>query len=236
MIGQVAGVTKTNGQPHRSLLDEGVLSTYRTLLRRIGWLQLNGAPSHSETTDARPELRCLGITSSSRRQGVTTVGWQIAAASAELTEGSILLVDANPRHANVHRIFGIPQGPGLAEALRSPEMLEDSVCPIEGRNLSILPIGNDTSECRKTLDSPAIDEVVELLRPHHDLIVFDMPPATEANPGLRLAETLDGVLLVLESERVSMDAARHSRQILEWNGAPVLGVVLNKERNQRWAR
>lgn len=235
MIGHVAGQSKTNGQPRCCMLDESVLCTYRSLLRRIGWSQLNSAVNQPDRIDAKPELCCLGITSSSRRQGVTTVAWQLAAAAAELS-GGVLLVDANLQNANVHRIFRVRQSPGLAESLVSPKSLEENIFPVEGYNLSLLSIGNVTSECRKLLTSSAIDEVVEFLRPHHDLIVFDMPPSNEGSTGLRLAETLDGVVLVLESGRANMDAARHSRRLLESTGVPVLGAVLNKEHRQKWPR
>ncbi len=88
----------------------------------------------------------------------------------------------------------------------------------------------------KAFSSTAIDEVVELLRPRYDLIVFDMPSTDEGSLGLRLAELMDGVLMVVEAERACSEVARRARQILARNGVNVLGAVLNKERNHGRAR
>ena len=59
-------------------------------------------------------------------------------------------------------------------------------------------------------------------------MVFDLPAATESSSAIRLAGMLDGVLLVVETERIRREVARHVAGQLSQSGATLLGVVLNK--------
>ncbi len=236
MIGQLASETDTKTDRRPGLLHGAVFNTYCTLLRRLQWPPLSCGQRTGDTPGAADVLRCLGITSSDRREGVSTVAWQLAAAAADSGEGNILLVDANVQYPNVHKIFGLKRSPGLTESLLDPGRLERSIRPLDGRNLSILPAGEYGNEALKAFGSSAIDEAVELLRSHYDLIVFDMPSTDEHSLGLRLAELMDGVLLVVEAERARSEVARRATQILDRNGVKVLGAVLNKERNHGRAR
>jgi capsular exopolysaccharide synthesis family protein len=236
MIGQLASEADAKSNNRPSLLQGEVFNTYCTLLRRLQWPHLGNGKQAGNSEDAPSALRCLGITSSERREGVSTVAWQLAAAAADSGEQHILLVDANPRYATVHRTFRLKRSPGLTESLLNPEMLEQSIRPLDGQSLSVLPAGNYDSKVMKAFASAAIDEVIGLLRPHYGLIVFDMPPTDDNSLGLRLAELMDGVLMVVEAERACQETASRATQILNRNGVNVLGAVLNKERNQGRAR
>ena len=75
-------------------------------------------------------------------------------------------------------------------------------------------------------DSPALAAFVEELKSDFDLIVFDLPPCGDAHAPLRLAEQFDGVLLVVEAERVRQQAARRVRELLSH---PVCGSCVRAQ-------
>jgi Mrp family chromosome partitioning ATPase len=61
-------------------------------------------------------------------------------------------------------------------------------------------------------------------------IVFDMPAMKEARSSARLASLCDGVVLVVEAERLRWEVLFDAKALLtKWN-ANTIGVVLNKRR------
>jgi Mrp family chromosome partitioning ATPase len=64
----------------------------------------------------------------------------------------------------------------------------------------------------------------------YDYIIFDMPPVSEISITPRLARFMDMVLLVIESEKTSRDAAMRVASMLSETKTNV-GLVLNKNRS-----
>lgn len=80
-------------------------NSYEVLLARLQ--SLGYGPGRGQRT--------VGITSSLRREGVTTVACNLALYAAGCHDWRVLLVDANHSNPNLHRIFHLPQAPGYAE-------------------------------------------------------------------------------------------------------------------------
>jgi succinoglycan biosynthesis transport protein ExoP len=59
-------------------------------------------------------------------------------------------------------------------------------------------------------------------------VVFDMPPVWDGQFSARLAGQVDGVILVVEAEKVRWEVARQAKEFLMQGHARLLGVVLNK--------
>lgn len=204
----------------------------RTVLRHLHWPVAGGG----EEGSAAASFRTLGVTSCSRREGVSTVAAQLATAAAHMDEGPVLLVDANLTHPVVHELFDVDLSPGLAEALQNADILPACVQPSGRGDLSLLTAGEPNGHLSKAFDTGGIGSVIGTLAQEYKLIVFDMPPAGEQSAGLRLAGRLDAVVIVVEAERVCYEVARRTRQLLERAGASVRGAVLNKRRDYvpRW--
>ncbi len=206
----------------------------RAVLRHLRW------PAESDQEDdhtgADAVLRTLGTTSCTRREGVSTVAAQLAAAAVQMDDGPVLLVDANLAHPAVHEVFDADLSPGLSELLLNPAALPTCVQPSGCDRLSLLTAGEPNGNLSRAFDAAGISGVIEALEREYKLIVFDMPPAGEQSAALRLAGLLDAVVIVVEAERVRYEVARRTRQLLERAGASVRGAVLNKRRDYipRW--
>lgn len=59
-------------------------------------------------------------------------------------------------------------------------------------------------------------------------VVFDMPPVWDGEFSSRLAGQVDGVILVVEAEKVRWQVARQAKEFLLQGHARLFGVVLNK--------
>lgn len=190
----------------------------RTLLYRLPW-HGNGSKS---------PLGTLGITSSCGGEGVSTVAGQLAETAASAGMGHVLLVDANHVRPSVHRRFEVSLAPGWNEVLADAGQLSTAVQPSSVANLSVIAAGGLGSGPALPSDQDALSDLLEALKADFDLVVFDMAAVGEASCAAPLAGLLDGVLLVVEAERVPWEVAQQATQLLTRNNGRLLGAVLNK--------
>ena len=186
--------------------------------------------------DGPDAVRTLGLTSCHSGEGVTTLAVYLALAAAAQEAGPVLLVDANVAQPGVARFCGVQPSPGLAECLRAEGRLPSAVQPAAAPNLWVLAGGKPHSSPAGIYDSAGLEPLMKELANDYALVVFDMPPASQASCVAHLARLLDRVLLVFEAERVRWDTAQRVRELLVGAGARVAGGVLNKHRTRapRW--
>ncbi|MCA9156787.1 MAG: CpsD/CapB family tyrosine-protein kinase [Planctomycetales bacterium] len=196
---------------------------YLTLLRSLA---IAGTAESPFTT--------LGVTSCYPGEGVSTVAVQLSLAAAA-TGMRVLLVDLNWKRPAIHETFGVQRGPGLSEALANAGRQDPPIQASSIPNLSLLTVGNFVGDFNLAI---SLERMAGLIRSLHDydLIVFDMCESAEAGPSLSLSSLLEGVLLVIEAERVRWEVALRVKELLVRSGVNVLGAVLNKRRRRipRW--
>jgi capsular exopolysaccharide synthesis family protein len=169
-------------------------------------------------------LRTLGVTSCYSGEGVSTIAAQLALAAALEGDKRVLVVDANSTRPALHRIFDVASGPGWTDLVQASVDLSAAAQPSEIPNLSVLAAGDSSSAAEASRLSRAVGEV----QADFDLVVFDLPAAAEGSNADRLAALVDGVLLVVESERVRWQVAQRTKERLLRCDARLLGAVLNK--------
>ena len=78
--------------------------------------------------------------------------------------------------------------------------------------------------------------LIQALRDSFGYVLFDTPPMDAVNHLIRGAHLLDGMLLVIETERVRWEAAQRVKERLVKANVPILGVVLNRKKYHipRW--
>ena len=193
---------------------------YCTLLRRLPW------PGN----DPAQGVRAVGVTSCCSGEGVSTVAAQLAVTAASCGERRVLLVDAHAARPAVHAAFGVPLAPGLSEVACNAADLSTAVRPSALGNLWLLPAGHANGQPFPDYGLPAWDEIVAAVRQDYQLIVFDMPAARQTSAVIALARLLDGVLLVIEAERLGHDVLLPMKEMLLESDVRLLGAVLNKRR------
>jgi len=225
-------ITSTAKKSVRQSTDLGFLSDakiqeyFRALLRRLPW------PA------AGPDVavRTLGVTSSCRGEGVSTVAAQLAITAASLGAHRVLLVDANFAHPALHGVLRLSVGPGLAEALSADRDDSIAIRQTSIDNLAVLTAGKANGQASRLYGSTEVARLVESLQGQFDLVVYDLPACAEDSSAMRLAGLLDGIVLVIEAEHVRWEVARSAKEDLLRSNARLLGVVMNKrpEYLPRW--
>ncbi|OHB63546.1 MAG: hypothetical protein A2Y77_03385 [Planctomycetes bacterium RBG_13_62_9] len=173
----------------------------------------------------------IGITSCSRQEGVSTVAANLASCLAEHGSGDVLLVDANAHHPSVHRIFRARLSPGLVDVLAAtPDSGGNGAVVRRTTNLSVLTAGNSNGSSAKLFTAENLASFLQATKQDYHFTVVDMPALEEDSSMVRLAGSCDGVVLVVETERLRWEAVATAKQQLQRPNINILGVLLNKRR------
>jgi len=196
-----------------------IATHYLSLLERLG--PEKNAPGFAIPT--------VGLTSCHSGEGVSTIAANLAIMAATTSRREVLLVDANFARPSLRRSFHTPPGPGLAEILLENRQWQAGVQASSFSRLSLITAGTRPADFSEAFDSDSLSLIVDEMRQQFDLVVFDLPPAGQVTCCTRLARLLDGVLLVVEAERVRREVALRTTELLRRGNVQLLGAVMNKQ-------
>lgn len=163
----------------------------------------------------------IGITSSIRGEGVTTVVTQLGQVSAG--QGlRVLLVDANRENAALHQLFGIENRHGLSELLTNHNSY-DTVFATSIRNLFVIPSGQVDERVQAQRAVPAL---MESLRSQFDLVIFDFPAIDERFHAVRWLAANQPLLLVV-AQSTPAPKIRQAVGTLNRMNLEAFGAILN---------
>jgi capsular exopolysaccharide synthesis family protein len=187
---------------------------YRALRTRIFHAD-NGAAVH-----------VVLITSPGRGEGKTLTAGNLGLTMAQDYQRRTCVVDADLRHPQLQRLFGLPDGPGLSDVLTGEATLEEALVTVEDHRITILPAGRTCARPAELLGTTAMRRTLETLRSQFDRVVVDAPATTPlADVGI-LTPLVDSVLLVVRSGTTSKPAIHDAVAALD--ASKLLGVVLNE--------
>ncbi len=211
----------TRGSQPTARVNDALRGACQTVLRNLAGMAENSSLP----------LRTIGITSCYDREGVTTLAAHLAAAAATSTNHRVLLVEANVGWPFLHRMFPIDHVPGLVESVSGDASGTIHVQQTPIANLSVLTAGAvDGDPTRVYGATEGFRTLIDELQRDFQLVVFDMPAIGDGCPAINLYRLLDGVIMVVESERVNWRVAQRAQQTLKQAGAELLGVVINKRK------
>ncbi len=171
----------------------------------------------------------LAITSPGLNEGKTLTAINLAISLSMEVNYTVLLVDADLRHPNVHSYFGIDTEYGLSDYLTADKPLSELlVHPDEIPGFVILPGGKPLANSAEMLSSPKMIKLVEELKARYPsrIILFDLPPLLSAADTLAFSPYVDAALLVIEDAKTLAEEAKRAVDLL--HGTNVIGTVLNK--------
>ena len=138
-----------------------------------------------------------------------------------------ILVDADLRRPALHTIFGLKNDQGLTslfiERKNAVELaLQNTSIP----NLQVLTSGPLPPNPAELLGSPRMLEVIDALRAHAEIVVFDAPPVIAVTDASVLGTRVDGALLVVDAGHTRREHAKRAKQQLEKLNIRIVGAVL----------
>jgi succinoglycan biosynthesis transport protein ExoP len=173
-------------------------------------------------------VHSLLITSAGPLEGKTLTAANLAVSLAQ-DDRQVILVDTDLRKPRLHRLFEVLKEPGFTDLVVDEKgSFEDCVKPTSVDNLRVLPCGTVPPNPAELLGSPRAAQVMEQLKEHADLVIYDSPPAATVTDAVVMASRVDAVLQVVWAGGTRRDLVRQGRAVLEKVGAHILGPVLNR--------
>ena len=183
------------------------------------------------TVEGSQELpRVVALTSCYSGEGVTTVASHLATLLAANADGRVLFVDANLRRPSAHLVFGVNVSPGLTEFLVDGQSSAEIVQPSGVPNLDVVTAGERNISFSRKSEFKALHDLVGQWRSKYRFVLLDTPAVRGGMFAGLLGGLVDGVVLVVEAERVRWEVVRRVHERLVRARANVLGVALNKRR------
>lgn len=172
--------------------------------------------------------KTLGLVSPGDGEGKTFLAVNFAVSLAQEFDQTCLLVDADLRRPGVHRYFGLPAAPGLANFLVDHTALDALLVNPGIERLVVLPAGSQQPHSAELLGSVQTAALVADLKARYAdrIIVFDLPPVLRRADALAFAPLVDAMVMVVAEGEAERDDVVRARQLL--GRANLIGVVLNK--------
>jgi len=183
---------------------------------------------HSSSLDT---TRSILITSPSPGDGKSTIACNLASGLA-LNGRRILLVDANFRRPDLHRVFNLANEQGFSDVLNTLDLFEHAVQETQVPNLFVLPSGHKPTNATELVESQLLVDFIERALEEFDHVIFDSGPLLFVSETVALAPRVDGVVSVVRAHTNTRGVLSRMRDTLRQVKAEHLGVVLNAVRAQ----
>ena len=190
------------------------------------------------------KLKCLSFTSTTTREGKTTIISNFAMTMAQIGK-KVLLVDGDMRKPMINRVYGIEREPGLSDVILGNynwdeviktdtdimmgEMgMEDITTTAPGiNNLNIITSGLIPPNSTELLNSAKMSEILSQMKEAYDIVLFDSSPVLPSTDAVILAAKVDGVVMVYQVGQIARGALKRAKTQLDNAKATVIGVILN---------
>ena len=175
-------------------------------------------------------LQVIAVTSPAAGEGKTLTAINLAGALARgADDARVLLIDADLRRPAVARQLALgDESQGLTEVVESASVALDTVTQkLRPFNLSVITAGTRRNAVHQILRSPRLDVVLAEARQRFDFVVVDTPPLLPVFDSALLANTVDGVLMVVAANQTPRKLLGEALNMLDPN--KVLGIVFNRD-------
>jgi capsular exopolysaccharide synthesis family protein len=191
-----------------------VAEAYRSLRTNLAFARAQQAP------------QAIVIASPGPSDGKSTTAANLAITFAQQGQRT-LLIDADLRRAVLDKAFRTQRSPGLTELIIGDATLDQVMHATEVPNLSLISSGRFPPNPAELLGSSRMQEVLHQAKAEFDVVLLDSPPLLAVTDAAVLATMVDGVILVIRTERTKRDAVRRALGHIRSVRGRLLGAVLN---------
>ncbi|MEP0833702.1 polysaccharide biosynthesis tyrosine autokinase [Microcoleus sp. AS-A8] len=191
------------------------LESFRSLHTNIRFLG-SDTPIHS-----------IVISSATPGDGKSTVSVHLAQAAAAMGQ-RVLLVDADLRLPQVHKVLGLDNHIGLSNVIATGCTAKQAIQRLPmWDHLYVLTAGQLPPDPTRLLSSKKMLYLMEQFHAVFDLVIYDTPPVLGLADGQLLAAHTNGVVMVGGLGKTDRSMMMQSLDRLRISNATVLGVVAN---------
>ena len=166
------------------------------------------------------------ITSAEPKEGKTTIAVCLAKMQA-LAGRKVVVVDTDFHRPSVHRIFGLPKQPGLAELIARTVSPKQVLQKDEISGITVIASGLSVQNPPEFWASDRLDQVLEVLAQHFDLVILDSPPLMAVSDARILSTKVDTTIFVIRWAHTKKEVVALALKQIAKTGGHLAGVALS---------
>ncbi|MBW4503733.1 MAG: polysaccharide biosynthesis tyrosine autokinase [Scytonema hyalinum WJT4-NPBG1] len=191
-------------------------------------------PSH-ETLDmayqniqiSKPSVpyKSLMLTSALSGEGKSTLALGLAVSAARMHQ-RVLLIDANLRQPNLHKILGLTNDWGLSLLLveETNSSVKEYIQPIHP-SIDVLTAGPTPEDTVKLLSSARMKELLEFFEQTYDVVLIDTSSILGTVDARIMASLCNGIVMVGRMDGVTRNEVIQATEIL--SNLNLIGIIAN---------
>jgi capsular exopolysaccharide synthesis family protein len=180
---------------------------------------------------AAGNLKVLLVASASPGDGKTLTALNLALVLGRSYGRRVLLIDGDLRRPSLHRVVGVSNRSGLADALQAQADVRLEVTSIT-ETVTLLPAGPADPDPLRSLSSARMKRVIHEAAQRFDWVIIDSAPVGVVADASVLATLTDGIVFVVRAEHSQYPAVKKAMQTL--GHERILGVILNGVSDNNW--
>jgi protein-tyrosine kinase len=170
--------------------------------------------------------RVIVVSSASSGDGKTVTAINLAAVLALKKDVRVLLVDADLRRRDIHKLLGIPETSGLSDVLSGASGLDESLVQLEQfPNLCVLPAGTIKRNPAELLEQKRWRDLVADCRHRFTHIIIDATPMAAVTDFDLVQLVCDGVVLVVRPDHTDRKACLKALETVAKE--KMIGTIVN---------
>lgn len=198
----------------------------QNVLKALMAERIDGTRTALIHTTAIDPPRVVMVTSAQPHEGKTTTSSQLAASLARSGRRT-LLIDADIRNPGVHRVFEMPQDPGLCELLRGEAERDAVIHPTRTANLWLMPAGRCDLRSVQALSGSYLGSAIAALSVQFDYVIIDAGPVLKVADPLLVGQHVDAAIVSVLRDVSKVPQVYEAVERLRSVGITVLGSVVN---------
>ena len=174
------------------------------------------------------DVKVVAVTSARAHEGKSSMAFRLAKSLAALNKRTLYL-DCDIRNSKTKKRYHIVEKTvGLSEYLCGRESVQNIIYHTDDGCFDIIFSGAFAPNPSELVSGNLFSELIMKLKEMYDYVVVDTPPVNVVIDAAIIAKHCDSTIIVVESGNTDRRDALHAKEQLEYSGAKILGVVLNK--------
>jgi protein-tyrosine kinase len=177
--------------------------------------------------DSSPERKSVALVGAESAVGRSFMASNLAVLFAQLGENT-LLIDADMRDPQQHRLFRLPNDRGLATILSERAGIEVAQRNPSLDKLTVLTAGPTPPNPQELLSRPNFARLIDAGRQNFDVVLIDTPPWDFGADAQIVAARAGASVLIARQDRTSIRSIANIVSALRDCGTHLVGSVVNQ--------
>ena len=175
-------------------------------------------------------LKTVLVTSGQDGEGKSIIAANIAIALAN-TGNKVLVVDADLKNPQLHKLFRVKSTPSLAHFLFRKKELNEIVRNTHVKNLDLITCIEFPQNPSVIITSERMTNFMNQVKDKYDYIVYDSASLCSLKETASLGKYIDEVIIAVRVEKTKLTEILNTEAILKEFGIHEFNIILNDVRN-----